>query len=435
MIFRSILAILATNCVVIGTRTPLDYTTISPSSEPVNYLLTDEDNELPRYDNEVEIEDFEGPWQGENWSPSPRYSPPVGAVDECSRICDEYSADRQGNGHDLCENGGNSDCYYSTEIDDHVCRNLYWSVDESGTRGLIFEMDPATLTSEESPLLCIVADQLIGNLQGRVELLVEDHLPEDYRPLNNLNMALHMFVNSAPVQRRLGAGARNQSSDVAWFAINQFANNNTNISEQIIDHVPHYERDSAAAIFSSLVAGTNMLSSFVVTMSRINTCGSCGVSLPESHTGHIPIVITERNNTTVGLVERLRALSATPLAVDILACPACENTGENFNLAPFFINSTSEMLALYIVGPEASIALPINLNLTDIFAHHSNSSLPMYRLYGFASDNNNATFRIADEWFVSNNGTTPARIAPLTDPVAPQSVRDDSGLLVLYERV
>ena len=434
MIFRSIFAILATNGVVIGTRTPLDYTTISPSSEPVNYLLTDEDNELPRYDDE--FEDLDGTWEGETWSPLPRYSPPIATIDECGRICDEYSAGRRGNGHDLCENGGNSDCYYDSENDDHVCRNLYWSVDEiDGTRGLIFETDPTTLTSEESPLTCLVADQLIGNLQGRVELLVEDHLPEDYRPLNNLNMALHMFVNSAPVQRRLARGAGNESSDVAWYAINQFANNNTDISERIIDHVPHYERDSAAAIVSRLVAGTNMLRSFVVSMFRINTCGSCGVSLPESHTGHIPIIITERNNTTVGLVERLRALSATPLAVDILTCPACENTGENFNLAPFFINSTSEMMAFYVVGSEASIALPINLNLTDIFEHNRNSSLPMYRLYGFASDNNNATFRIADEWFVSNNGTTPARIAPLTDPVAPQSVRDDSGLLVLYERV
>ena len=335
--------------------------------------------------------------------------------DQCARVCEEFSAARHGNGHDLCENGGTSNCYHNAEIDEYICSHLYWSDDTR--EGLFYEPDAATLTDAErsSRLTCIDAGIIVNGLP----------------PTNNLNMALHMFVNSAPVQRRLAEGFGNYSN-AYWSIVNQFANNNTDVSSVIASQSPRGDLLDVVDLFSGLIDATNMFESFHASVVRRIRCEGCGPSEVRSNgpRGLIPVMFPENNPGNADLVETLRALVQASATRDHYDCPNCGHSG-TADYDPYSLSSATEMLTFEVRRLSGNISLPLLLNPVEIFPGNI-STFPTYRLYAFAGDDQAATIRINNEWFISNNGTNLVPTAPV---ISESSIVSNSVGLVLYERV
>ena len=361
-----------------------------------------------------------------------RYTTPSPLVDECARVCEVFSAADLGNGYDLCENGETSTCYYNTEIDEHVCRNLYWSVDDQGTQGLVFERDPTMLSLEErtAPLTCLVAHGLVfGPPQYH-----SDHVPREFSP-NNLNMALHMFVNSAPVQRRLAGGIENETSAI-WYMLDRFANNDTSVSVEVFDSVYNeVELGIVVGAFSLLAYHTEMVDTFAARLTPRISCTGCSFTeVSPDFIGPIPVSYMVGGNGTIGLVETLSALlmrHGGTAAASRFDCPNCHH-GYNIS-STFTLTHAPEILTFAVMQSRSQghISLPLVLNLTDVIGENSLPN-PIYRLYAFAENNQTATIRINDEWFISNNGTNLVPTAPV---ITESSIVSNSVSLVLYERV
>ena len=66
---------------------------------------------------------------------------PPPTVDPCLLICNEFTAQRRGHGHDLCESPELSHCIMSESSMEQVCSNLYWDTTEDGGRGLTYSTD------------------------------------------------------------------------------------------------------------------------------------------------------------------------------------------------------------------------------------------------------------------------------------------------------
>ena len=361
-----------------------------------------------------------------------RYTTPSPLVDECARVCEEFSAADRGNGYDLCENGETSTCYYNTEIDEHVCRNLYWSVDDHGTRGLIFEADASTLSLEDhnAPLTCLVAHGLVfGPPQYH-----SDHVPREFSP-NNLNMALHMFVNSAPVQRRLAGGINNETLGI-WHLLDRFANNDTSVSVEMFDSsYNEVELGIVVGALSLLAYHTEMVDTFAARLTPRISCTGCSFTeVSPDFIGPIPVSYMVGGNGTIGLVETLSALlmrHGGTAAASRFDCPNCHH-GYNIS-STFTLTHAPEILTFAVMQSRSQghISLPLVLNLTDVIGENSLPN-PIYRLYAFAENNQTATIRINDEWFISNNGTNLVPTAPV---ITESSIVSNSVSLVLYERV
>jgi hypothetical protein len=418
--FRSIFAFLATQAVIITrtTGSPGEY-----PEPPPNYNATSEYRMM---------------------------FPAAAEFDFCYNVCLAFSAARQGNGFDLCPPYQYSQSFYDPEMDELICRYLYWSVDENGTRGLVYERDPTTLTLEEraNPLTHIEAEQVLyppldfdslpannltresflahlgGILFGQSQDIGEHELP----PTNNLNMALHMLVNSAPVRRRLEGEISIESWGV-WFLMNQFASNDTDVSAELVHQCEQGELRNVATVFSLLINQTEMLESFQTNLTRRVSCDRCEGSRVFESAGPIPVYSTASNGMTVGLVEILRAVLADSPIWDNFYCASCRD-GQTLNFGPFSLNSISEILTFaFMRSYEGNVSLPLFLNPSEVFGE-TISPTGIYRLYAFASNDDSATMRINDEWFVSNNGTNLILTTPITEPVVSNSFN-----LVLYERV
>ena len=93
---------------------------------------------------------------------------PQSGSDVCGRLCEEYSANRQGNGFDLCDEP--SWCYRDALNGNDYCSNLYWSGDYGEDMGLIYERNATTLTFIEHamPVTCIDAVELVNGPQERI---------------------------------------------------------------------------------------------------------------------------------------------------------------------------------------------------------------------------------------------------------------------------
>jgi hypothetical protein len=332
-------------------------------------------------------------------------------LDPCARVCEEFSAARHGNGHDLCENGGTSNCYHNAEIDEYVCSYLYWSDDTRG--GLFYEPHVFTLTNAErsSRLTCTDAEIIVLGPQ----------------PTNNLNMALHMFVNSAPVQRRLAGGINNETLGI-WPALHQFANNETTVSAQLAHECVRDDLSHVGEAFLHIMQRADMPESFAPNLARRFTCDGCGTASYTTRNGPIPVNLLG-DAGSADLAGILRALVQNSSGRTRRTCWICDEYDESFTISPYFLNFPSEMLTFAIMPFHGNLSLPLLLNPSEIFAEGS-SAIPMYRLYGYATSNNAATIRINDEWFVSNNGETLTLTSPITEAVVLDAVN-----FVIYERV
>ena len=79
--------------------------------------------------------------------------------DPCLMVCEHFTADRRGNGYDLCDSPILSRCSHTT------CRHLYWGRDENNERGLIYsvngERPRLSLREQTNSLTCEQARELV----------------------------------------------------------------------------------------------------------------------------------------------------------------------------------------------------------------------------------------------------------------------------------
>jgi hypothetical protein len=83
--------------------------------------------------------------------------------DSCRRLCDEFSADRRGNGFALCDTTAQSTCTRSLSDSNAKCAFLYWSITEDGQPGIVYSLDGTDLSDAERghPISCDEADQIV----------------------------------------------------------------------------------------------------------------------------------------------------------------------------------------------------------------------------------------------------------------------------------
>jgi hypothetical protein len=347
---------------------------------------------------------------------SGRYAP----YDECGQLCDEFSETRRGNGANLCTND-TSTCYFNTSRGIYHCSYLYWSRWENIT-GLIYETDSSTLTPDElnAPVTCQEAEDLIH--ERRFD---DDLLGDLLQPVYNLDIALPIFVNSEPIQRRLLV--TNGSFEGLWFLLHEYANGNTN-SIAIREHLGPLMIDSVSGALGQLAIETNTVDLFASHLSRRVRCHNCTLDIHDNYLGGIPISYrSSRRGETIDLWELLRSIFLTDQRSDRVQyqCPECAVRGNGL-LGPISLNETSE-LVVFTIGNSEGISIPLNLNLSEIVPTNVVNS--QYRLYAVATDTS-ATIRGDDEWFTSVNGTSLALVAPVTGPLVSNSIN-----LVLYQRI
>lgn len=348
---------------------------------------------------------------------TPRDSLPDNWVRACRQVCEEYTADRRGNGYDLCENGGTSDCVFNNTTLSHHCQNLYWSVmeDDDNTVGLIYETDVSSLTDEErnNPLTCDQASDIVreDSVFGQ-ETVNEDGVGVWY-------MALQMFVNSPPIRRLLD---NFHAPDSFWPLLADFAN--TGVSRPIRDRLNDVDiTDSLTDAFVQLVAQTNTVDSFAANLSQRMPCDNCNTDFNNACFGFVQII----NIETRDLVDELRSLLSV-VVTESHDCPYCRSISYFFTTR-YTLNSVSEIMGFQIfhMGP-GNLSLPFFLNLTDIIGENSFPN-PIYRLFGFTTENR-VTLRFDDDWFVSEHGSSFSQTNPVVD-----SVVSNSFDLVLYQQV
>ena len=83
-------------------------------------------------------------------------------ADECRELCDEFSANRRGNGFDLCDEGLGSMCIRTDSVETSYCDFLYWSVTEDGQPGIVYSLTQSDLSDDERehPVSCTEAEQI-----------------------------------------------------------------------------------------------------------------------------------------------------------------------------------------------------------------------------------------------------------------------------------
>jgi hypothetical protein len=88
--------------------------------------------------------------------------------DLCRELCEAFSADRRGNGFDLCNGVLQSRCIGS--VFDQItpyCDYLYWSVTDDGQPGIVYSVNGTDLSDDEwdRPVTCTEADQIVWPLE------------------------------------------------------------------------------------------------------------------------------------------------------------------------------------------------------------------------------------------------------------------------------
>ena len=284
----------------------------------------------------------------------------------------------------------------------------------NGISGLVYETDESNFTPEE--------DGRFLNCYSAESILYGHQLPS-----NNLNMALFLFLNNVPMRGRL------ESQEHIWELFRQFDRGNTTVGSQLLMEFPQLRRKSIPDLLSELILLTGTpgtLFSFN-SLSVYITCTACRENVGDTYEGPISVSYPARNSTTE-LVEILQTMFQTPQPVPAgqpQQCSArCEDRTREFRMPV-----SHPILSIHVTPPSGgggNISLPLTLNLTEIRGPLIGQESVLYRLYGFATNDMSATFRIHNDWFMSNNGTSLTWVRPFTEPVVLESVN-----LVLYERL
>jgi hypothetical protein len=88
--------------------------------------------------------------------------------DACRELCEAFSADRRGNGFDLCYGVVQSTCIgNSYDQITPYCDYLYWSVTDDGQPGIVYSVNGTDLSDDERerPVTCTEADQILSPLE------------------------------------------------------------------------------------------------------------------------------------------------------------------------------------------------------------------------------------------------------------------------------
>jgi hypothetical protein len=83
--------------------------------------------------------------------------------DSCRELCEAFSADRRGNGFDLCDETFRSTCIRTDSVETPYCDYLYWSVTDDGQPGIVYSVNGTDLSDDERehPVTCTEADQIL----------------------------------------------------------------------------------------------------------------------------------------------------------------------------------------------------------------------------------------------------------------------------------
>ena len=116
-------------------------------------------------------------WHDEAWGPSSNSSDDIPSLalihtttitpppyDPCRALCEEFSADRRGDGFDLCDRSVQSQCVRNLR-GNAVCLNLFWSNSQDSGWGLVYAIEFGGLSINEigMPVLCQEADDMVYN--------------------------------------------------------------------------------------------------------------------------------------------------------------------------------------------------------------------------------------------------------------------------------
>jgi hypothetical protein len=362
-------------------------------------------------------------------------------VDECRLLCIEFSAERRGNGFDLCE-AQSSVCYFSSQSNDWFCRHLFWSSTEDGERGLIYERDVSTLENSEiqNPVTCRDARHIVYPAEEVYEsdyhetVYNGEYHPSvvviDDRSTQHVEMVLEMFIHSEPIQRRLGS---DEPMEGFFYDLMEYSSRRSN-SSQIIER--YIDRDSVETCSHSpqfalmdLARHANMSMSFEASLVNYLYCHNCTARITEEHLGAIPVWYRD-NESTVDLVEISREVFDREPRRHRERCEACHNDTDDASRV--FLNNTPEVLAFHIENRRwvgyRDISLPVILNVSHISGNRSFAN-PMYHLYAFSSEDS-TTIRINDEWYMITNGSNLTLIEPISQSAVSESVR-----FVLYQQI
>ena len=106
-------------------------------------------------------------------------------IDPCLELCTSYSANRLGDGFDLCDDPRQSTCDLNTQI----CGSIFWSTDVQGQSGLVYELDEEE-NRDLPPVTCREALELVQE-PGR--WLRRNHVEESI-----IHSALIVFTHLFP---------------------------------------------------------------------------------------------------------------------------------------------------------------------------------------------------------------------------------------------
>ena len=325
-------------------------------------------------------------------------------ADECSRLCEEFSADRRGDGYDLC--GNETSTCLPVESGSNFCSNLYFASTDQGERGLIFESDNSNPNESffDSPVTCQAAREIL------------------FVPGNAWDAALRIFVSSAPMQRWLSR----ESPLWIWERLNLY--NLTGSSEAYQDLRSLYpENFDPIRVFQAIEVfanRTNTRMSFASRIIRHLVCGYCVPSIFDDTDGAIRLGYRGPEVRSMVEVMRLNLDRYSPRYIDY-QCPRCGSL--HASLAPYQLNRTSEVVA-FNVQEAVRVTIPNEFNITEIAPQFYNPS--RYRLYAIVN-RNGTTIRVNNDWFLIGEQGVLFPIASYSDPI----ILDGNTEYVFYQQI
>ena len=416
------------------------YTTFVPDMETMTTPFPYDDDD-----------DYGGLWVPTTSSPDTYWG---NHYDVCRELCETFSAGGRGNGFDLCTSPQQSRCVYNGYYGYEICTNLYWSVTENGEDGLVYETDQASLTVDEAerPLTCGHAGDLVygrpfdssyPNSTTPYPYYIGMYDETDYVPpvTTSLNVALELFIHSAPGQRYLAEHAEDPR-ELAYH-LHQYAINRTNV-DIIRQYLNRYEISGVLGALTQLAVTTNTTEAFTALMTRNSTCQSCLVTNQNQQLGALWFGF-RTNNQTIEF-ERFLSHFLNEEYVGETFCRSC-HTEALANYTRESLDVIPEVLALSMrnhrsnYNDTGNISYPLQFNITNITDDRSMGDIS-FRLYAIAEgtdnslysisegiDNSTAILRIGDNWF-RTNGTG---LVPIDAPNGP--IVSGTNVLALYEQI
>ena len=312
---------------------------------------------------------------------SPRFS-----VDPCETLCDEFSANRRGNGYDLCDDPRQSRCVPYNHFDLFVCSDLYWSTSEDGNPGLVYIVDSANLDEMEAsqPVTCAEADRLVFG----------DN--DYYYVLNRTRIIEHssrIFAHLAPVQRLIRTPEYNDP------LIEVFRHDLDESSIDAIDHMLGLDPSEMHAVIDVVeqlvhLSGTDGV--IHTGLSSHRQCRTCGLESAVFHPIMVPGLPVESNETLA--LENLLASITRPAFSMITFCDDCDRHTSTQELRRVI---QPAQVYVIVIDPLLSenVSYPPRLNMWAFAQIPGNQ---IYELVAYTDRRNDIGLLVNGTWVVSD---------------------------------